>query len=172
MGDRPLPARLLADSARSSLWGGDILAVAVSIMRGSAFARTGDVGASFPAGRTVAKAGFLRGPVVRAHPWEGMTTLAKRPYEAVLILNPNVGEEELAATQERVLNQIALRGGEVTRVDAWGRRRMFYPIKHSRDGHYLVCHFTAEAPAIKLIETQWLIADGLLRHLVIRLDEA
>lgn len=97
--------------------------------------------------------------------------MARRPYEAVLILNPNVGEEELAGAQERVLGQITARGGEVSRVDTWGRRRMFYPIKHQRDGHYIVCRFTAEAPAIKPIETQWLITDGLLRHLVIRLDE-
>ncbi len=96
--------------------------------------------------------------------------MARRPYEAVLILNPNVEEEELAGVQEKVLEQITARGGEVSRVDTWGRRRMFYPIKHQRDGHYLVCHFNAEAPVIKQIETQWLITDGLLRHLVIRRD--
>jgi small subunit ribosomal protein S6 len=115
--------------------------------------------------------GFLPRPSVEAIPREGTTTLARRPYEAVLILNPNVEEPELAAVQEKVLGQITARGGEVSRVDTWGRRRMFYPIKHQRDGHYLVCHFHADAPAIKQIETQWLITDGLLRHLVIRLDE-
>ena len=115
--------------------------------------------------------GFLPQSCIEAIPWEGMTTLARRPYEAVLILNPNVEEPELAAVQEKVLGQITARGGEVSRVDTWGRRRMFYPIKHQRDGHYLVCHFHADAPAIKQIETQWLITDGLLRHLVIRLDE-
>lgn len=115
--------------------------------------------------------GFLPRLSVEAIPREGMTTLARRPYEAVLILNPNVEEPELAAIQEKVLAQITARGGEVSRVDTWGRRRMFYPIKHQRDGHYLVCHFHADAPAIKQIETQWLITDGLLRHLVIRLDE-
>ena len=76
--------------------------------------------------------------------------MARRPYEAVLILNPNVEEPELAAVQEKVLGQITARGGEVSRVDTWGRRRMFYPIKHQRDGHYLVCHFHADAPAITI----------------------
>jgi len=98
--------------------------------------------------------------------------LAKRQYEAILILNPNVTEEELGTVQERVLNQIAVRGGEVSRVDTWGRRRMFYPIKHLRDGHYVICHFVADAPAIKLIENNWRITDGLLRHLVVRLGDA
>lgn len=109
---------------------------------------------------------------VKACPWEGVRTLAKRQYEAILILNPNVTEEELGTVQERVLNQIAVRGGEVSRVDTWGRRRMFYPIKHSRDGHYVICHFVADAPAIKLIENNWRITDGLLRHLVVRLGDA
>ena len=98
--------------------------------------------------------------------------MAKRQYEAILILNPNVTEEELGTVQERVLNQIAVRGGEVSRVDTWGRRRMFYPINHSRDGHYVIYHFVADAPAIKLIENNWRIIDGLLRHLVVRLGDA
>ncbi|NDB21922.1 MAG: 30S ribosomal protein S6, partial [Proteobacteria bacterium] len=41
-----------------------------------------------------------------------------------------------------------------------------------RDGHYVICHFVADAPAIKLIENNWRITDGLLRHLVVRLGDA
>ena len=171
MGDRSVLTRVLARDpvAPSRPQSGAILVRPVPVAR--ACRRIVSASAEIVPMTGAVATGFLPRPSVEAIPREGTTTLARRPYEAVLILNPNVEEPELAAVQEKVLGQITARGGEVSRVDTWGRRRMFYPIKHQRDGHYLVCHFHADAPAIKLIETQWLITDGLLRHLVIRLDE-
>jgi small subunit ribosomal protein S6 len=96
--------------------------------------------------------------------------LAQRAYEALVILNPNVAEDQLAAAADRLSEQIAARGGEVGKVDTWGRRRMYYSIGGQRDGHYLVLNFRAEPQAVRELENTWRIADGVLRHLVTRTD--
>jgi len=97
--------------------------------------------------------------------------LAQRAYEAMVILNPNLAEDDLAAAAQRIAEQIAARGGQVEKVDTWGRRRMFYPIKHLRDGQYVVYTFRSEPQALRELETSWRIADEVLRHLVVRRGE-
>jgi small subunit ribosomal protein S6 len=98
--------------------------------------------------------------------------MAQRAYEAMVILNPDLGEEQLAAATQRVSDQIGARGGQVEKVDTWGRRRMLYPIKHSRDGHYVVYNFRSEPQAVQELESTWRIQEEVLRYLVIRQDTA
>lgn len=94
--------------------------------------------------------------------------MALRAYEAMVILDPNRGEEELAAATRRLADQITARGGQVEQIDTWGRRRMYYPIRHSRDGHYVVYTFRAEPERVRELESLWQIAEDVLRHLVTR----
>ena len=96
--------------------------------------------------------------------------MAQRAYEAMVILDPNVGEDQLAAATQRVQDQITTRGGEIQKVDTWGRRRMYYPIKHLRDGHYVVYSFNAEPRRVTELEQSWRISEEVLRHLVVRQD--
>ncbi|HEU5314983.1 MAG TPA: 30S ribosomal protein S6 [Chloroflexota bacterium] len=96
--------------------------------------------------------------------------LAQRAYEAMLVFDPNSGEEQLSAVTQRIQDQIAARGGQVQKVDTWGRRRMYYPIKHLRDGHYVVLSFNADPPRIAELEAGWRIDEAVLRHLVVRQD--
>jgi small subunit ribosomal protein S6 len=97
--------------------------------------------------------------------------LAQRAYEAMVILNPNMGEEQITAATQRISDQIAARGGEVGKVDTWGRRRMYFPIKHVRDGHYVIYDFTADPQEVRQLESGWLLTEDVLRHLVVKKSE-
>ena len=88
----------------------------------------------------------------------------------MVIFNPDLGEEPLIAAVQRVAGQITARGGEVEKTDVWGRRRMMYPIKHLRDGHYVVYTFRQEPATVRELEASWLIAEDMLRHLVVRVE--
>jgi len=90
----------------------------------------------------------------------------------MVILDPNTGEEELTAATQRLSDQIGARGGQVENVDTWGRRRMLYPIKHIRDGHYVVFRFRSDPQEVRVLESGWRIQEEVLRHLIIRQDEA
>lgn len=96
--------------------------------------------------------------------------MAQRAYEAMVILNPNVAEDQVAAATQRVSDQITARGGQVEKVDTWGRRRMLYSIKGQRDGQYVVYTFRSEPQAVRELESGWRIAEDMLRHLVTRKD--
>lgn len=95
-----------------------------------------------------------------------------RDYELVVVLSPEVGDEGYPATVERINNFIQERGGEIKNVDQWGRRRLAYPVRRFLEGFYAVTRFAAEPTVIRPLEANLDLAEDVLRHLVIKLEEA
>jgi len=90
-----------------------------------------------------------------------------RTYELGVIFHPEMMPEAIQAYGER----IAQHGGEVIARQTWGRRRLAYPIKHKRDGHYLFWHFRAESPTlVNELETMFRVSEEVLRYLVVRAE--
>ncbi len=62
-----------------------------------------------------------------------------RKYEVVLIFHPELEETALNDALEKVKGWITTAGGTLTKVDAWGKRRLAYVIRKQREGvYYLV----------------------------------
>ena len=95
-----------------------------------------------------------------------------RDYELVLVISPAVGDEGFPTTVERVSNFIQERGGQVKDVDQWGRRRLAYPITRFTEGFYAVTHFSIEPTELRALEGNLGLAEDVLRHLVVRQEEA
>ena len=94
-----------------------------------------------------------------------------RDYELVMIVSPEVADEALPATIERVQQFIQERGGEVKQVDPWGRRKLAYPIRRHQEGHYVVTQFSLDPQAIGALEGSLQLAEDVIRHLVIKVEE-
>lgn len=90
-----------------------------------------------------------------------------RKYEMVYVLNPSLGEEELAAANERIAT-IVNANGSVESVESWGRKRLAYEINDLREGIYHVMLFNSDAEGPKEIERLMRINDDLLRYLIVR----
>ena len=95
-----------------------------------------------------------------------------RDYELVLVVSPDVGDEGFPATVERVSKFITDRGGQVKDTDPWGRRRLAYPIRRATEGFYAVTHFSFEPTELRALEANLSLAEDVLRHLVVRQEEA
>ncbi len=94
-----------------------------------------------------------------------------RDYELVLVVSPDAGDEGFPAAVERVNSFITERGGQIKNSDQWGRRRLAYPIRRFQDGYYAVTHFSAEPAVLKPLNASLELAEDVLRHLVVRMDE-
>ncbi len=101
------------------------------------------------------------------------TTRVPRSYELMIIVAPDVTEDELPGVIDRVGGYVTTAGGEVTgtlRESPWGRRRLAYAIRHGgrdiRDGFYTVYHFDAPPQAIADIERELRLTDQVMRFLV------
>ena len=89
-----------------------------------------------------------------------------RDYELGIIINPDVGEEQARAIVERISQSIVNNGGQVVRVNAWGRRRMMYPIQHHRDGLYFFFDLIMPTAAVVEIERGLRVNEDVIRHLM------
>ena len=94
-----------------------------------------------------------------------------RGYELVLIIDPEILEEDVPSAIEKVSQFIAGRGGEVADVNRWGRRKLAYPIQRHMEGNYVVTQFRLDPDQIAGLEASLGLAEEVIRHLVVRTDE-
>lgn len=90
------------------------------------------------------------------------------PYETVFILRPDLDEERTSGFLNRVKNIVEESGGQIVKLDRWGKRRLAYEIKHSREGYYVVAQFDAPPAAAKELDRVFRITDEVLRHIIVR----
>ncbi|GAA3430466.1 30S ribosomal protein S6 [Kutzneria kofuensis] len=95
-----------------------------------------------------------------------------RHYEVMVILDPSLDERTVAPTLDTFLNVIRTSGGNVEKVDVWGRRRLSYEIKKQPEGIYALLDVNAEPAAVKELDRQLSLQDTVLRTKVLRRDAA
>ncbi|WP_028594537.1 30S ribosomal protein S6 [Paenibacillus assamensis] len=88
-----------------------------------------------------------------------------RKYELMYIIRPDIEQDAVQAAVEKFQGVIS-NGGEITKHDVMGKRRLAYEIKKFRDGHYVLVNFTAEPAVVAELDRQLKISDDVIRHLV------
>jgi len=94
-----------------------------------------------------------------------------RPYEVMIILDAGLEEDAIRSALDRSTELIGSRGGTVSSVDRWGRRRFAYELKHKWEGYYVVLRTEAEPAVMLELDRSLHLADEVLRHKVIRLPD-
>lgn len=94
-----------------------------------------------------------------------------RKYEVLYVLSPNLEEEAVDAAITRFEETIVKTGGTVVKTDKWGKRRLAYEIKDQIEGFYVLTTFQAANETAQELDRLMRIAEEVLRHLIVRLDE-
>ena len=89
-------------------------------------------------------------------------------YEILLILDPEQAEARQDDIVARARDLVEKNGGAWHSHDAWGRRRLAYPIAHKEEGVYHLVVFDAEAATLDEMSRVLKIDDAVLRHLATR----
>jgi small subunit ribosomal protein S6 len=93
-----------------------------------------------------------------------------RPYEVMVIFDPDTDERQVQPTLEQFLTVITKGGGTVDTMDIWGRRRLAYEIRKKSEGIYAVLTLTAEPATVKELDRQFTINESIMRTKVMRTD--
>lgn len=94
-----------------------------------------------------------------------------RHYEIVFIVHPDQSEQ-VPAMVERYKSIITESGGQIHRLEDWGRRQLAYPINKIHKAHYVLMNVEAEPAAIAELENGFRFNDAVLRHLTIQTKAA
>ncbi len=91
-----------------------------------------------------------------------------RPYELMVIIDPEVEERTVEPTLQKFLSVITNDGGTIEKVDIWGRRRLAYEIQKKTEGIYAVVNFTAKPATAKELDRQLSLNETIMRTKVTR----
>ncbi|MCH4167271.1 MAG: 30S ribosomal protein S6 [Megasphaera sp.] len=91
-------------------------------------------------------------------------------YEVMFIAKP-LEEAEVDPIVEFISNLITKNGGNIEKVDRWGKRHLAYLVQKQAEGYYVLINFEADPTVIKEIDRVIKIRDEILRHLIVKIDE-
>ena len=94
-----------------------------------------------------------------------------RHYEIVFLVHPDQSEQ-VPAMIERYKALVETDGGKLHRLEDWGRRQLAYPIANLAKAHYVMLNIEVSQNALNELESGFRFNDAVLRHLVVRRDEA
>lgn len=94
-----------------------------------------------------------------------------RPYEAIYIVDPDLGEEQVNGIADRYKSLVETNGGTVEKIDVWERRKLAYAIKGRTEGIYVVMQFTG-FPAVEAeLRRIFQISEDQLRAMIVKPEE-
>ncbi|MFP4975109.1 30S ribosomal protein S6 [Paenibacillus sp. CN-4] len=88
-----------------------------------------------------------------------------RKYEVMYIIRPDIEQEAVQAAVDKFQGIIS-NGGEITKHEVQGKRRLAYEIKKFRDGVFVLVNFTAEPAVVTELERLMKISDEVIRYLI------
>jgi small subunit ribosomal protein S6 len=91
-----------------------------------------------------------------------------REYEVMAIVDPDADEQQIGGVVDRITGILSERGGEVSSVDRWGRRKLAYEINRKSEGVYVLVTFKSEAEALTELDRVLTLADEVLRFKITR----
>ena len=94
-----------------------------------------------------------------------------RHYEIVFMVHPDQSEQ-VPGMIERYIGSVKEAGGQIHRLEDWGRRQLAYPINKLHKAHYVLMNVEAPQEVIDELETTFRYNDAILRNVVIRTKHA
>ena len=93
-----------------------------------------------------------------------------RDYELGFIISPEVSEEETRSILDRLGQIVAQHGGQIVKINQWGRRRLAYPIERHRDGYYVFIDMILTPETVSELERTLKVSEIVLRYMVTKRD--
>lgn len=92
-------------------------------------------------------------------------------YESMFILQPELESEAEAEVLDNLQALFQKLGGEVRKIDDWGKKKLAYGINKFSEGHYYVIQFSGPPNIIPELEHFFRVNDAVIRFIIVREDE-
>ena len=89
-----------------------------------------------------------------------------RGYEGIFIVKPEAEKEELNRLSGLVHEVITKNGGQITKVDLWGRRPLGYRIQKNIEGQYIYACFNLEPSKAGKLQQSIRLQEEILKAMV------
>lgn len=94
-----------------------------------------------------------------------------RGYELCLILQHETTEETIDQKINNLQEKVVSKGGEIIKIEKWGKRSLKYSIKKQQKGYYCFVTVTGDNNTLNEIERMFKYDESVLRYSYIRLSK-
>ena len=94
-----------------------------------------------------------------------------RHYEICFIVHPDQSEQ-VPGMVERYRSIVTTKGGQIHRLEDWGRRQLAYPIQKIHKAHYVLMNIECDGETLNELEHAFKFNDAVLRHLTVKMKAA
>lgn len=94
-----------------------------------------------------------------------------RHYEIVFLVHPDQSEQ-VPAMIERYRSIVEGDGGQIHRLEDWGRRQLAYPIAKAHKAHYVLMNVECSQNSLDELGSAFRFNDAVIRNMIIQRDEA
>jgi len=92
-------------------------------------------------------------------------------YELMYLLGSQIADTEIPAVTAQILKFVEDFGGSEIKETQLGKKKLAYPIKKTRNGHYVVVEFVMDGQKVNDLEAKIRTQNTVIRHLLVNLDE-
>ncbi len=93
-------------------------------------------------------------------------------YELMYILASSVSDDQVPATSDQIQQFVADFGGTNIQHSLLGKKKLAYPIKKTRNGHYGVIAFDIEGKGVNALDAKIRTQTAtIIRHIIVNMDE-
>ncbi len=92
-------------------------------------------------------------------------------YELMVIVRPDVAEEEVDQWVVQTEGVVTGAGGKVEKVEKMGRRRLAYRVHKHREGFYVLFAFEGNGATVRELERRLKVTDTVIKYMTLRMDE-
>ncbi len=93
-------------------------------------------------------------------------------YELMYLLGSHVADTDVPQISQNILKFVGDFGGTDVKETQLGKKKLAYPIKKTRNGHYIVVNFTMDGKNINTFDAKIRTQDAnIIRYILINLDE-
>jgi len=97
---------------------------------------------------------------------------AGREYETIYILRSDVDSETAERIQSRVADALDREKGKLVKVEAWGRRKLAYPLGKQRKGLYIYLKYAGGGGLVAEVERNLALQDAVLKFMTVQTADA
>lgn len=90
-----------------------------------------------------------------------------RNYELMILLNPNLPEDESKSLLDKIQQTITTNQGKIIKINRWGKRKLAYEIKKFQEAIYVIIDFELEPAHIANLENSIKFEEKIIRYLLV-----
>jgi len=93
-----------------------------------------------------------------------------RTYEVVFIIRPDTPEGDIDTLVESLQQAVRDAGGQVTKMDKWGKRPLAYRVERQREGFFVLFEIEGTGDSLRELERRLKVAEPVIKFLSVRVD--